>query len=261
MDYFWAACTSCYHCQFARCNFDNGTKIHLFTIELNSQEKTNSAQEEVVQQCFSLCRVFPAGLDNSPRCDFCSAEPDTAVATLRTHRTEVNLFRCILLLFICSLRLSCLTFPFAEVYGSCFLAVILESMWTAGMLTVSEMWCWAVTACGLDKMDRGRRRFWVMSEKCQGVLHGCLSPIFSVLFWLLLNRSLRLFWSLLLLNQQLSLSQKFHLHYPLHVSLRLFIFFLLFPTKNTQIRIFCLGSSPGFNNRESKSSLVRSWDS
>lgn len=46
------------------------------------------------QRPSSLCWVFPAGPDNAPWRDLCSAEPDTAVATLRTHRTEVDPFRC-----------------------------------------------------------------------------------------------------------------------------------------------------------------------
>lgn len=70
-----------------------------------------------------------------------------------------------------------------------------------------------------------------MSEKCQGVLHACLSPILSVLFWVLLNRSLSLFWSLLLLNQQVSLSLTFLPHYPLPVCRLLFIFSPCFPRK------------------------------
>lgn len=74
----------------------------------------------------------------------------------------------LLLLLISLLLLSCLAFPFTEVYRSWFLTVILVSMWTAGMFTVFEVWCWAAAACGLDKMDHGRRRFWVLSEKMSG---------------------------------------------------------------------------------------------
>lgn len=40
-----------------------------------------------------LCWVFPVGPHNSPWYDLCSAEPDTAVATVGTQRSEVDLFR------------------------------------------------------------------------------------------------------------------------------------------------------------------------
>ncbi len=115
------------------------------------------------------------------------------------------------------------------------------------MFAVFEVWCWTATACGLDKMDQGRRRLWVMSEKCQGVLYTSLYPIFSVLFW-----------SLLLLNLQDSVSQKLHLCFVIPF-MSVFFFSscsLLFPTKDTHVKNVCLSSCPGFNNGESKSSLV-----
>lgn len=56
--------------------------------------EANPPHEDIVQHCFSssrgfftLCLIFPAAPDNSLWCDWCSAEPDTAVATLRTHET------------------------------------------------------------------------------------------------------------------------------------------------------------------------------
>lgn len=74
----------------------------------------------------------------------------------------------------------------------------------------------------LIKMDLGRRGFWVMSEKCWGVLSFCLS--FSVLFGLCAQQ---IFGSLLCCSLVfLSVSQK--LPVWVHICLLLFIFLLIF---------------------------------
>lgn len=77
----------------------NLIKKHLFAMEANSQKTTLFKRRFSSSVCvqavtFSLCWVLLAGPDNTPWCVLCSAEPNTAVATHRTLRTEVNLFRC-----------------------------------------------------------------------------------------------------------------------------------------------------------------------
>lgn len=171
----------------------------------------------VQAEVFSLCGAFPADPDNSPRCDLCSSEPDTAVATLRTHTTELDLFQCApppaLHLHIASFL------PDFPLLWSCFDCVL----WWACKLQECWMWWWTATACVLNKMCVGRRRFWVMSEKCQGVLWMSFSSIFSSCFDFYSTDLV--FWSQLWLSLQISLSQKLHLFlYPLHMCLLLSIF-------------------------------------
>lgn len=110
-------------------------------------------------------------------------------------------------------------------------------MWTTGMLTLYEMWCGVATACGLDKKDPGRRRFRGLASTCQGVLQTSLSPLFSVLSWLTS-----------LLVSAFAQSRSHSVTVSLSTSC---LFYFL-----THIRVICLGSCPGFNNGESKSSLV-----
>lgn len=93
------------------------------------------------------------------------------------------------------------------------------------MLIVFEMRCWPATACGRKKMDAGRRSFWVVLEKCQGVLQTCLSH-FSVLLWLGVSSRL--------INPQASLSQKLHLSFIIHLT-SVFSSFHLFPPLKTPI--------------------------
>ena len=97
---FWTAVQQKHtlRCQdnFANCN---QTPLNSSRISLPKDNKhcTGGGWAAVFlfrQRPSSLCWVFPAGPDNAPWCDLCSAEPDTAVATLRTHRTEVDPFRC-----------------------------------------------------------------------------------------------------------------------------------------------------------------------
>lgn len=65
--------------------------------------------------------------------------------------------------------------------GAALKPAILVSTWTAGMLADFEV---RRRACGLDKMDQGKRRSWVISEKWWGARHAShlclLSPSFSV---------------------------------------------------------------------------------
>lgn len=208
------------------------------------------------QRPSSLCWVFPTSPDNAPWCDLCSAEPDTAVATLRTHRTEVDPFRC----SPPPLHLLIASFPAwlcPSLRSFFFVTVILVSMWTAGMLTVFEMWCWAATACGLDKMDRGRRRVVGYVRK----LSEC-APYISFSHFLCpvlcfsqqISKPLPCL-SLLLLNQRVSLSQK-RTSVSFCSSHLSFSFWSFFPLVSFERHLDqnCLGSScPSLYIGESKS--------
>lgn len=134
-------------------------------------------------------------------------------------------------------------FPSLSSIGADFflLTVILVSMWTAGMLTVSELWCWAGGACGLDKMDLGRRRVWGDVRK----MSGCAS-------YISLSRSLcptlafysaDLWVSSLLVSavaQSAGLSVCFVI---LFTSFFFSSFPLMFPPEDIHIRTVCLGST------------------
>lgn len=153
------------------------------------------------RMCWRMCSsvVVPAGTFPSA---FFPASPETLSDVTCVLLNQIQLwqhaehtelrsaFSSLLLLFlvICLLLLSCLTLPFTEVYGSCFLYSS-PGEHVNDRNVYCEMWCWAATACGLDKIHAGRRRFWVMSEKCRGVLHTCLALILLYLLEFSSNRA------------------------------------------------------------------------
>lgn len=108
-------------------------------------------------------------------CDLFFGTRSSCGNTQDTHTTEHDLFWCAPPL---ALHLHMASFlPDFPLHWSFFDCV----SWCACNLEECWMWWWTATACGLDKMCVGRRRFWVMSEKCQGVLWMSISPIFCFL--------------------------------------------------------------------------------
>lgn len=96
------------------------------------------------------------------------------------------------------------------------------------MLTVFEMWRWAATACGLHKMDLGRRRFRGNVRKMSACAHIFLPLSLSFFDFTQQIFEPLLLWSLLLLSLQVSLSQNFPLCFV--ILLTSVFFFSSFPS-------------------------------